>query len=272
MELEAILTRLLMTEGLTFAIWVCLPDILFLLGLVRVRRRVLGGPEEVRAGAGEPVTDEIARQLDALGFVPAGLYREQLPAHKSFREAVFVSRADDCFASVYRLFDNDPARVAFKTSFGDGAFVLTQNYAGGMEADDATLRSGGLHCATTSLVERVALAEVLEEHRRRVCRFVVAGHPPLPAVTMDDYVAAEETYTDHPAVRRALRGNLAVLFPVKLALLAAAPVLCAAIWGIHHAGTWATLLDASLSMLLFRYYGYPLVAALDRIRPTEQTH
>jgi hypothetical protein len=203
--------------------------------------------------------------------VPAGLYWEQLPAHKSFREAVFVSRAKDCFATVYRLFDNDPSRAAFKTSFGDGASVLTQNYVGGMEANEGTLRAGGLHCQeTTSMEARTPLAEVLEEHGQRVRRFVLAGHPLLPTVTIDDYVAAEETYTDHPTIRRQLRGAVAVLFPLKLALLAGAPVLFAAIWGVHYTGIGAILLAASLSMLLFRYYGYPLLAALDRMLPAEE--
>jgi hypothetical protein len=80
----------MMAAALIIAVWVCLPDVLFLLGLTRVRRGILGGPEAVRSGPGEVVTDEIAEQLDALGFVPAGLYWEQLPAHKLFRHPVFV--------------------------------------------------------------------------------------------------------------------------------------------------------------------------------------
>src|SRR5262245_10539958 len=115
MELEASLATLLVFGALTCAFWVCLPDVLFLLGLTGVRRGILGGPEVVQSGPSELVTEEIAQQLDALGFAPAGLYWEQLPAHKSFREAVFVSRADSCFAAVYRLFNNDWSRVAFKS-------------------------------------------------------------------------------------------------------------------------------------------------------------
>jgi hypothetical protein len=269
MELEVNLATLLMAGALTCAIWVCLPDVLFLFGLMGMGRGVLSGPEGVQSGPDELVSEEIAEQLDALGFVPAGLYWEQLPAHKSFREAVFVSRANDGFATVYRLFDNDPSRVAFKTSFGDGASVLTQNYVGGMEVNEGTLRAGGLHCdETTTMEARMPLAEVLEEHGQRVRRFVLAGHPLLPTVTIEDYVEAEEAYSDHPTVRRQLREAVAVLLPAKLALLAGGPILVAAIWGVQY--IWAILLAASLSMLLFRYYGYPLLAALDRMLPAEE--
>jgi hypothetical protein len=270
MELEAFL----IAGALTCAIWVCLPDVLLLLGVTRIRCGVLGGPEDVRSGPGEVLTEEIAEQLDALGFVAAGLYWERLPAHKTFHEVVFVSGTGDCFAAVYRLFNNDPSRVALKTAFGDGAYVLTQNYDGGMEANEGTLRAGGLlpHC-TTTLVQRAPLAEVLEEHRQRVRCFVMAGHEPLPAVAIDDHVEAERKYTDHPAVQRVFRGSLAVLLPLKLAFLVAGPGLVVATWGVDHAGIWATLLAASLGVLLFRYYGFPLLEALDKVRPSaEESH
>jgi hypothetical protein len=273
MELDAILPGLLMAGSLSCAIWLCLPDVLLLLGMTCVRRGILGGPEDVRSGPAELVTEEIAQELDALGFVPAGLYWEQLPAHKMFREVIFVSRRNDCFASVYRLFGNSPSCVAFKTSFGDGATVFTQNYVGGIEANEETLRAGGLRSEeTTTLEERTPLAEVLEEHRHRVSLFVLAGHPLLPAVTIDDYVEAEQTYMDHPTVRRMFHGNVAWLFPWKLALLGSGPALFAAIWGVHPVGIWAILLAASLSMLLFRYYGYPLLEALDKMLPAEKKH
>jgi len=256
----------MMAAALIGAFWVCLPDVLFLLGLTRVRRGILGGPEAVRSGPGELVTDEIAEELDALGFVQAGLYWEQLPTHKLFRHPVFVSRKGDCFASVYRLINNDLPRVAFKTSFADGASVFTPNYVGGMEVDEGTLRAGGLDSGETAILEnRAALAEVLEEHRQRVRRFVLAGHPILPAQIVEDYVEAARTYSDHPTVRSKLGKAIAVLFCIKLAFLMAGPGLFAAFWGIHHAGIWPILLAESASVLLFRYYGFPLVSALDKI-------
>ena len=261
----------IMAAALFGALWVCLPDVLFLLGLIRVRRGILAGPEAVWSG--ELVTDEIAEQLDVLGFVPAGLYWEQLPMHKFFRNAIFVSRKEDCFASVYRLFNKDPSRVAFKTSFADSAVVLTQNYAGGMEADEGSLRVGGLFFgARHKIVDRTPLAEVLEEHRQRVRRFVLAGHSALPAVTVEDYVDAAQTYSDHPTVQRKLRAAIAVLLSVKLMFLIAAPGLFAAFWGIDHAVIWPILLGETVCVLLFRYYGFPLLAALDRILPAEESH
>ncbi len=263
----------MMAGALIGAIWVCLPDVLFLLGLTRVRRGILGGPEAVRSGPGELVTDEIAEELDALGFVLAGLYWEQLPAHKLFRHPVFVSRKGDCFASIYRLFNNDLPRVAFKTSFADGAVVFTRNYVGGMEVDEATLRAGGLDSAETAMLEdRAALAEVLEEHRQRVRRFVLAGHPILTAHMIEDYVEVARTYSDHPTVQRNLGKNIAVLFWVKLGFLMAGPGLFAAFWGIDHEAIWSILLAESASVLLFRYYGFPLVAVIDKLSKMLPAH
>jgi hypothetical protein len=63
---------------------------------------------------------------------------------------------------------------------------------------------------------------------------------------------------------------VAVLLRVKLALLASGPALFAALWGFHHVGIWAILLATSLSMLLFRYCGYPLLEALDKILSAEE--
>jgi hypothetical protein len=256
----------MMAGALIAAVWVCLPDMLFLLGLTRVRRGILGGPEAVRSGPGEVVTDEIAEQLDALGFVPAGLYWEQLPAHKLFRHPVFVSRKGDCFASVYRLFNNDSTRVAFKTAFADGAAVYTQNYNGGMEADEGSLRTGGLNSGETAIFgNRAPLADVLEEHRQRVRRFVLAGHPILSAFLVEDYVETVRTYSDHPSIKRKFGNNIAVLFWVKLAFLMTIPSLFAAFWGSQHAGIWPILLAESVTVLLIRYYGAPLLSALDKI-------
>jgi hypothetical protein len=265
MEPEAVLT-LLMVGASICALWVCLPDVLLLLGLAWIRRGILAGPDEVRTRAGDWLTEEIAQELDALRFEPACIYWERLLAHKTFHEVVFIFDAGDCFASVYRLLNDEPQRVAFKTSFSDGAFVLTQNYAGGMEADEGTLRAGGLLPEqSTSFEKRAPLAIVLDEHRQRVRRLVLAGHEPLPARTVLDHVEAERRYSDHPAVQRTFRASVALLFPIKLVFLSAGPSLVAAIWGVHHPAIWAILLGASISVLLFRYHGHPLLEALDRL-------
>src|SRR5947209_11326257 len=112
MDSEVLWTTLLMLAAIGLTIGVCLPDVLYLLGLVRVRRGILGGPEEIRSGRETWLTEDISEQLNVLGFEPAGLYWERMPAHKTFREAIFVSRHEDCFAAVYRLFNNDVPRVA----------------------------------------------------------------------------------------------------------------------------------------------------------------
>jgi hypothetical protein len=283
MELEETLARLLAVAAFTSAIWVCLPDFLVLLGLTRIRSGVLGGPEEVPSALGGARGEDIALELEGLGFAPAGLVWEQLPAHKSFREVIFVSKTGDAFAAMYRLFDNDPPRVAFKTALSGGAFVFTQNYNGGMEANEPTLRAGGLAPAEASaaglesgapavrLAEctRPPLALVLEEHRQRVRRFILEGQTPLRAATVDDYLEADRGYMDHPTVRREFQSSVWTLGLFKLSFLAGVPGLFAILGAGHHV-VIAALLAASVSVLLFRYYGHPLVAALDRILPDEK--
>src|SRR5688572_15635516 len=130
MDFSIDLASLVLAIAITSAIGLCLPDALLLTGLTRIRRGVLGGPERVVCGPGAYVSPEIAEELAELGFVPAGVYWEQMPAHKVSYEAVYACPGDTCFAAVYRLFNNDFPRVAFKTAFEDGAYVLTQNYLG----------------------------------------------------------------------------------------------------------------------------------------------
>jgi hypothetical protein len=284
MEFEVIPNLLLMAGALACAFWVCLPDALFLLGLTHVRSGVLGGPEDVRCDTSNPLTEEIAQQLDALGFVPAGLYWERLPMHKTFRGVVFVSRASDCFATVTRLWNNDTPRVSFKTAFRGIAVVFTKNYVGGMEANEETLWVGGLPPQATvqantdpapeRIWHRALLEEVLEEHRRRVSRFVLAGHIPKPATTVDDYVESVPTYSDHPTVRHQFRNNVAWLFCLKLAFLVSGPGLFT-LMGASHDVILSLLLAESVGVLLFRYFGYPLlvaVAALHMILPVKTPH
>jgi hypothetical protein len=275
MEFEASLTDVIIIAASACAVWLCLPDALFLLGLSRIRSGVVCGPEDVRFESAGILTEEIDRQLDALGFVPAGVYWEQMPAHKSFREVVFVARTGDCFAAVYRLFNNDPPRVAFKTVFRGAAFVFTQNYTGGMEAHEETLWAGGLALDETAaaaepdarrIEQRLPLERVLREHEQRVRSFLWTGHVPAPASSVDDYAEADRVYMDHPTVRREFRNSVALLSLLKAGLLAAGPAL-AVLLGAGRDVVGAVLLAESLGMLVFRYYGYPLLAALDKMLP-----
>jgi hypothetical protein len=258
MDLDLNPTSLLLAAAVTFAVGICLPDVLFLVGLTRIKRGILGGPDDALCEPGAIVTPQIAQQLAYLGFEPAGIYWEQMSAHKLFREAIFVSRNGDCFAAVYRLFNNDPPRVAFKTAFADGAYVLTQNYLGGMEAKEATFWAGG--------VEDAPLIDVVAEHRRRTQLFELAGHAPVPALTIEDHVEAEWTYMEHPVMRSAYYGTVKTLFGMKVGFLLGVPLLLTTC-GVGLVGVGLISLAQSLGMLIFRYYG----AMVERLLPAEES-
>jgi hypothetical protein len=140
----ATVTLLVGLASIAFAVWLCLPDVLFLLGLSRIHRGVIGGPETVDVGTMGSVSEELFFELHALGFSPAGAFWEMLPAHKMFREDVFVRARADCFARAYRLWKNDPPRASFLTVFSDGSIVNTKNYWGGLEVNEETIWAGGI--------------------------------------------------------------------------------------------------------------------------------
>jgi hypothetical protein len=76
---------------------------------------------------------------------------------------------------------------------------------------------------------------------------------------------------DHPTVRRELRTGVAVGFALKLAFLVGGPGLLALL-GVGPGILSALVLVEALAVLLFRYYGFPLVAALERMLPAEEGH
>lgn len=336
MELETLLASLLMPLALICAFWLCLPDILILLGRWRIERGILGGPDEVPRFA-DYISEDVGRELDSLGFRPLGVYWETMPGHKMFREVIFSAREGDCFAAAFRLFDNDLPRVLFFRSLADGTSVLTQNYPGGVEADEPRLRAGcppaasapppappeaadgpapkpsrvptvavwlvALLVAVASraleslgpsfwialgsavvvafvfrlvriervpadaqpmAVVRYPIPEVLAEHRDRLRHFARAGATPAAAAALDDFVEGQRVYAEHPRVGSVLRGASLVILPVKLSFLALGPVILACEVGPAHPATWAALLLGCLGVVLFRHYGFPLIAAADR--------
>jgi hypothetical protein len=258
MDFDLNLTALLSAIAVTLALGLCLPDALYLLRVTGIKRGVLAGPDGAASGARAIASPEVADQLAQLGFTPAGLYWEQMPAHKCFQEAIYVSRTGDCFAAVYRLFNNDLPRVAFKTAFADGAYVLTQSYQGGMEKQEATLWAGG--------VEDMPLTDVVAEHRRRVELFTLAGHEPIPALTIEDHVEAEWAYMEHPSVQGEHFSTVKGLLLMKAGFLFVVPLI-ASQFGIGQWGLSALLLAQGLSILCFRYYG----AMVERMLPREES-
>lgn len=271
MELEELLAASLLPLALICAAWICLPDVLMLLGKVRIQRGFSGGPEEV-AQHPEYGSTELCDELTALGFRPLGVYWETVSGHKMFHELVFTAADGDCFGKVYRLFDNDPARAAFFSTLCGEATVMTQNYHGGMEADEDQLRAGPpqqgssamatVETAATSIEERMPLAVVLAEHRHRLQRFAITGHPPERSETTEDFLSAEEVYCQHPRVAWELRQAAIITLPLKLAFLALWPAPLTYEVGLWHPATWAALLLGCLGVIGFRHCGYPLLAVL----------
>jgi hypothetical protein len=89
------------------------------------------------------------------------------------------------------------------------------------------------------------------------------GHEPISAGTIEDFVEAQRTYTEHPAVWREFTSAVAVLFPFKLGFVLMAPVILGVIFGSSHPAVWAALLTTSLAVLVFRRYGHFVVTRTD---------
>lgn len=321
---------ILAVGGVTLAVWVCLPDLLLLLGLTGIRQGVEASREGVVPCPGNPISEDLDAEVTALGFDPAGVYWETIPAHKVFREYVYASKTSDCYALVYQLFDNDPPRVAFITGFVEQAYVLTQNYRHGLTADRATFRAGGLPLPEGSrppaqpdapcgsgrwvwavfvlslpgglfylgldpswwkwvfvavaaglavfmigesaeaepsqnngpLPDRDPLSEVLAEHYRRLAHFRSLGYTIRPASDIDDFLQLQQGYHQHPVPWWELRSATLLLLPVKVGFLALGPAILAYFLGIAHPLVGAALFLASLSVLYFRRYGFPIVEVM----------
>jgi hypothetical protein len=270
-----LLLLLLQLVALTFAVWLCQGDVLLLLGFGRVTGRADGGPAAVPLDREEVIPAEIQLGLRELRFAPAGLYWESATLHhREFHEYIFASATGDCLASVYQLFGNEPPRVAFFTAFSDGACVFTRNYMGGLTANEETLLAGGLSPDANDHPlrpeQRPPLARVLDEHRHRLRRFILAGRSPLPCATVDDYVAGQHLYHGHATVMRQFRAAVLVLFSLKVVFLGLGPVVVALSSGIGSLWPWAFLFVNCLIVGLFRRYGAWVIAALDNLPAPSQ--
>jgi hypothetical protein len=100
---------------------------------------------------------------------------------------------------------------------------------------------------------RAPLKEVLEEHRRRVGRFQLAGRAPLAAIGEDDFLQTQKVYHEHPFVSGVYRSAELFNLCVRLGGLAFAPVLLSFWLGVDHVAVWSVLLAECLVMAAFRY-------------------
>src|SRR5262249_52500462 len=130
------------------ALVVCLPMLLGILGLTRVRNRVdMGGIFELHGGD-ENDYASFVDQLRALGFRPLGVKHQTarfLGHHwsKSFHTHVFGLSESNCYASVYELMPGDGFRVCLSTIFTDGGMVQTGSTMQSMTIQEGSyFRSG----------------------------------------------------------------------------------------------------------------------------------
>jgi hypothetical protein len=237
-----LLTVVLRAAAAAGVVWLCLPELLTLLGIA-FKNGVAGGPADVEPDGTDASHLEFHRQLQALGFTPLGQYWEANRFGKTFHELAYASEKEECFATIFGLAQVDH-HVALLTTFTDGAAVITKNIDGVL-ASTADLRAAYL--STNSL------ADILIAHRRHVRDFRAAGHIPTGDYTLPGLQAAELAYYHNPSLRADLRkstlGNLlgkcgvvAVFFFPTVLLLDLEP---------QQPGFWLALLAASLGYILF---------------------
>jgi hypothetical protein len=124
-------------------IWLLLPNILVVLGVISLKNGFSGGPEDANCYWPSRLDDDLYQEMLALGFQPEGTCWEQLPFSRRFEEFVFTRPGEKCFGI---LCPNDqimPRRASFLTVFETGGVVFTKNYSGGVEAQEGDFLATG---------------------------------------------------------------------------------------------------------------------------------
>lgn len=241
-DLLSLLTVVLQIAAAFALFWLCLPNLLHLLGLA-FHNGIAGGPSDVEPDGTDASHADLHRQLEALGFIPLGLYWEGMRFGKHFDELVYASEQEGCFASMFGLAHADH-HVAFLTTFTDGAAVITKNI------DGLVISTDGLRA---TYVPTNVLAEILAEHRRIVREFRAAGHVPTSDYTLPGFQAAERAYFENPSNEANQRSTAAALLLIKLVVVAVVFLPLAFLLGFQpeRPGLWLALLAASLGYISF---------------------
>jgi hypothetical protein len=165
---EDILIDFLWVSAAAALVWVCLPMIMALLGLTRFTSRYRDDPTEAEPHGQGTEYEAIFAQLTSLGLHPCGFRVDE--AHwyafhwvKTFHVYVFATAAGDCFASVYRLIEEDDWRVTLATGLEDATLFETGSTMPELQLrEDDFVRWGHV---TDDLAELLAL------HREAVARY-----------------------------------------------------------------------------------------------------
>jgi hypothetical protein len=218
--LSPLVVLLWIAAGLVVLVTV-LPLLLTVAGLTRCRTDIQQDPAVLEPGD-DPVYADLYRRLTELGLEPLGtcLNHYRFFAYHwrwSVLHAVFGSREQGCFACVYRLFPNEPLRVAFTTCFTDGAMAWTANNLPELQiVEDDYVRCG---------VETTNLTLQRDEHQKVVASLTARGrsadaHDRLP-------VLAQTLQRHGPRAGRRDRGRWAEDLWLVLAYLVGMPFFVA---------------------------------------------
>jgi hypothetical protein len=241
-DLQSLLTVVLQAAAAIALFWLCLPNLLHLLGLA-FHNGIAGGPSDVEPDGTDASHEDLHRQLEALGFTSLGRYWEGMRFGKTFHELVYVCEREGCFAAIFGLAHADH-HVAFVTTFTDGAAAITKNIDGLVTSTD------GLRA---SYVPTNILAEILAEHRRVVREFRAAGRVPTDDYTLPGFQSAQRAYFENPSNQANHRSSAAALLLIKLVVVAAVFLPLASLLGFQpgRPGLWLALLAASLGYISF---------------------
>jgi len=169
-----------------------LPGALIFLRPGWIRTRIAGGADQVVGTT--PAMRQMLGELEDDGFEPLGVITEKRPLRQGVEEQVLVHLEGGCYAGVRQV--GNEAWLSLISPFSDGAMVITTDYRfPSVDADDYL--AGGL--------PGNGPLELLNAHRRRVQRFIEAGHPLDDRFTLEARAQAGEAFYAKGPGRREIR-------------------------------------------------------------------
>lgn len=173
-----------------------LPGALIFLRPGWIRTRIVGGADQVVGNT--PAMRQMLGELEDDGFEPLGVIVEKRPLRHGVEELVLMHPEGGCFAGVRQV--GNEAWLSLLSPFSDGTMVITTDFRLPSVDEDGYL-AGGL--------PGNAPLELLNAHRRRVQRFIEAGHPLDDRLSLEARVeAGEGFYAKGPGRREVRRAEI----------------------------------------------------------------
>jgi hypothetical protein len=170
------------------AVWALGPPLLHRLGLYWIRFVAQDDPAGVEPGD-DPDYARCYRELRALGFQPLGIVTEKrwitpIEWHREFSLRCLVSGDGLCFASLYRLTQDEPVRVSLKTLMtGEGMVTTASPGAGIPDIGETSLRIE-MHAGN--------MAQLLSHHQDNVKLFAEQRGFTVTRVSFQERAARDE--------------------------------------------------------------------------------